>query len=158
MKDYLRRGLSAIVASVLMVLIVVVAVGVVWGVLIPLLDVDIASSQNAVSIDTSGGYTLYDAEQKLACVNIKKDLDVEIEGFKILFFFEGDSHEATISEQDDLPDFNQKKTYCFNLSNYEISPSRVSVVTLPEDNFVSSSIDLKEGTFTADFYRGDYKR
>lgn len=103
MNNILKRGISAIVATVLMVLIVVVAVGVVWGVLIPLLNTDIEASKNTITIDTTGGYTLYDPVQQIACVSVQRLSKAEIEGLRFTFHFEGDSKTSEINDASDLP-------------------------------------------------------
>ena len=59
-----KRGISAIVATVLIILIVVAGMGIIWSVILPTItSVDIEPSKQAISIDTQGGYTVYDGEE-----------------------------------------------------------------------------------------------
>ena len=130
-----KRGISAIVAVVLMVLISVAGIGVLYAGILPMLDTDIQSSENAISIDTAGGYTLYDENYKIACVQVKRESSLEIEGLKVLFSVEGNSQIFLINSSN-IPELNQKKTYCFSLENIG-KPDTVTVVTLPEKGGVA---------------------
>jgi len=143
------KGVSAIFAVVLMILIVVAGVGIVWGVLLPLLNTDVGLSENAVSIDTEGGHTLYDEVSKIACVQISRN-DEEIDGMKILFVMGGDSHTVSI-EKDDLPEVNGKKRYCVDLTSYDMKPTSVSVFAVKGGiDGVASSTNMPDGTLTDD--------
>jgi len=139
-----NRGISAIVATVLIILITVAAVAILWGVILPMLnEVDI-SNEKVISIDTSGGYTLYDETQKIACVQVKRESSLALEGLRVLFNIEGNSFYSLIAKGD-VPELNQKKTYCFSLSNFG-RPSSVTVVALPEDKSVAvtSKVSVNE--------------
>ena len=139
-----KKGISAIVATVLIVLITVAAVAILWGAILPMFnEVDI-SNENAISIDTSGGYTLYDETQKIACVQVKKESSLALEGLRVLFNIEGNSFYGLIAKGD-VPELNQKKTYCFSLKNFG-KPSSVTVVALPEDKSiaVTSKVSVSE--------------
>jgi flagellin-like protein len=145
-----KRGISAIVASVLLILITIAGVAIIWGVILPMIsDVDGASSENIISVDTSGGYTLYDENYKIACVQVRRVSSAEIEGLEVLFSVLGSSYSSQISKED-VPAFNQKKTYCFSLKNFG-KPDTVTVVTLPEKEgiAITSIIPLKILTITA---------
>jgi flagellin-like protein len=131
-----KRGISAIVASVLLILITIAGVAIIWGVILPMIsDIGGASSENSISIDTAGGYTLYDDIQGIACVQIKKESSIALEGLRVLFNIEGNSYSSQINKED-VPALNQKKTYCFSLKNFG-RPSSVTVVALPEDKNVA---------------------
>jgi hypothetical protein len=145
-----KRGISAIVATVLMVLIAIAGISIVYMGILPMLNnADIESSETSVSVDTSGGYTLYDEQQKIACVQVKRESSAEIEGLKVLFSVDGNSRSAEISSAD-VPGLNQKRTYCFDLSSFG-KPSEVTVVALPEDSgvAVTSVVPIKSLTVQA---------
>lgn len=132
---YSKKGISAIVAVVLMILISVAGVGILYGGVMPLFSSDLKASENSISIDTEGGYTLYDESQGIACVQVKRENSAEIEGLKVLFSVEGNSH-SSIIDKADVPAVNEKKTYCFDLSDFG-KPDTVTVVILPEGSGIS---------------------
>jgi len=155
-----KRGISTVVAAVLIVLIVIVGVGVVWMIVLPIAnELDIEPGGQAVSISTQGGYTLYDEIERIACVQVKKENEKAISGLKFLFTINGNSHPYTINNSDNIPEFGEEKDYCFDLANYGV-PTKVSVSTLPEysETFVSDAIlpirslvptfvnDIRQGT------------
>jgi hypothetical protein len=139
-----HRGISAIVAVILMVLISIAGVGILYMGILPMIKSgDVSSSKEAVSISTQGGYTLYDERQEIACVQVEKETDEELEGLRVLFSVEGNSHSAVVAAED-VPEPNQKRTYCFNLSNFG-KPDTVTIVSLPERGniAITSVIPLK---------------
>ena len=145
-----KKGISAIVATVMIILITVAAIIIVWAAIIPMLsDLGGSPSENSISVETSGGYTLYDENYKIACVQVKRESSIEIEGLKILFSIEGNSYLGQIIKGD-VPELNQKKTYCFSLKNFG-KPDTVTVVALPERKgiAVTSVIPVRLLTITA---------
>ena len=140
------KGISAIVAIVLMILIVVAGVGIVWGVLLPFLNQDVQLSENAVSIDTDGGHTLYDEDSGIACVQAVRNAE-EIDGAKILFVMGGSSHSVTINSSD-LPEVGGKKRYCVNLTKYSDEPTSVSIVAIKNG--------VEGGTIVINMPKGDF--
>ena len=114
-----KKGISAVVATVLIILITVAAVSIVWAVVIPMIKNNISASGTGegVSIDTSEGYTVYDSNTKIACVQVKRESGEGIIGAQIIFDFDGNS-ETVIINSTDLPEVNQRKTYCYNLSAF----------------------------------------
>lgn len=138
-----KSGISAIVATVLIILITVAAVAILWGAIFPLVhDLSkVKTSESAVSIVTAGGYTLYDDVQKIACVQVVKQTSEDLEGLKVLFSIAGNSQFSVINRSD-VPEMNQKRTYCFNLTNFG-KPETVTVVSLPEAKSVAVSSVIK---------------
>ena len=59
-----KRGVSAVVATVLIILITVASVTIFWGAIIPMTkgNLDFSSLEGKVSVLTSGGYTYYDSD------------------------------------------------------------------------------------------------
>ena len=114
-----KKGISAVVATVLIILITVAAVSIVWAVVIPMIKNNISApgTGEGVSIDTSNGYTVYDSNTKIACVQVKRESGEGIVGAQIIFDFSGNS-ETVIINSTDLPEVNQRKTYCYNLSEF----------------------------------------
>jgi hypothetical protein len=56
-----KRGIEALVATVLLVLIVIAAVGIIWGAVMPIIRQNIDTSQKClnagIEVNTQGGYT-----------------------------------------------------------------------------------------------------
>lgn len=71
-----KRGISAIVATVLIILITVASVTIVWTAIIPMiktnLEVGTICLDADVLIDDSSGYTCYDADKNIVAVRVKK--------------------------------------------------------------------------------------
>ena len=72
-----KRGISAIVATVLIILITVAAVTIIWGTVIPMVrdNLDFSSLEGRVSVVTSEGYTYYDSDNESASIQVKRDPD-----------------------------------------------------------------------------------
>ena len=80
-----KRGVSTIVATVLIILIVVAAIAIIWMVILPLLGVNLGGSGGELSIITSEGYTVYDPTTGLASVQIKRgDDDSELKNIEVV--------------------------------------------------------------------------
>ena len=90
MKREGKKGISAVVATVLIILIVIAAVSIIWAVIIPLIRDNLAAPNvgGGISIDSENGYTVYDNNTKIACVQVKRDADSsDIVGAQIVFDF-----------------------------------------------------------------------
>ncbi|MBU2577013.1 MAG: right-handed parallel beta-helix repeat-containing protein [Nanoarchaeota archaeon] len=108
-----KRGISDIVAAVLMILITIVAVTIIWGVIIPLIknNSDFQDPNARLEITTSGGYTFYD--DGMLYVQVKRGNDDNIMiGLEIIVTTEGDS-----------------RTYKYN-STYAPGPNQAVVIRI----------------------------
>ena len=125
-----KRGISAVIATVLIILIVVAGVGIVWMLVIPMLQnssLSISRERTQVSIIISKGYTVYDKDKAFAFVQVERGDDNEsISELNFIFEIEGNS---VIYETIDAPIRNGQKVYSFNFSRDRIVgiPSFVSV-------------------------------
>ena len=121
-----KRGVSTIVATVLIILIVVAAIAIIWMVILPLLGVNLGGSGGELSIITSEGYTVYDPTTGLASVQIKRgDDDSELKNIEVIFSVEGESVKLIIPGNDTLEP-NSAKLYKFDLGGDK--PDSVRVV------------------------------
>ncbi|MDP6772105.1 MAG: hypothetical protein QF704_15485, partial [Anaerolineales bacterium] len=72
-----------------------------------------------ISIETDGGYTYFDEEKGVACVQVKRtSSDLNLTRIEVLFSFDG----TTIEDKgefvgDKIPQENEMKQECFNLTN-----------------------------------------
>lgn len=140
-----KKGISAIVATVLIVLITVAAVTIIWTVIIPLLrsNLDIDDITTRLDIDGENGYTAYDSETFLFSVQVSRPATSTAEFTKMnvhLFFEDGNTYPEIV----DAPEINQKLTYTWNLIEYLSAPVKVSVAPI----FVKGN-SVKEGAATS---------
>jgi len=170
-----KKGISAIVATVLTVLITVAGVAIIWLAIVPMINENIAFEglDGRVTVVTTGGYTVYDADEDVAIVQVKRDVDEgTMDRIKVSFLIEGE----TVSSNVVAPGSGQAKTYAFDLSGYgepegiEVAPifvrgeqekegSVTSKVDMPSGDIIEdvNSIEFKAKTYDLeDEYYGDY--
>ena len=144
-----ERGISAIVATVLVILITVAGVAVIWVGVLPMLQRSFIFDEldGRVSVLSSGGYTVYDAERGVASVQVKRDVDEgTMERIKVSFLVGGDSVSSSVI----APESGGTKVYNFDLSGYgapdgvEVSPI-FSKGSSEKVGSVTSSVDLSSG-------------
>jgi len=125
-----KRGVSAVVATVLIIMITVAAVGIVWAVIIPLVRDNIGvgdlCKQVDVSIESSQGYTCLDSEKGIMLVQVKKGVqEANVSGLKFLLSSMGSSviySKQTVLQKDSY------NLYYLNASGY---PSLEEVTLIP---------------------------
>lgn len=141
-------GVSAVVATVLIIFIMIAAITLLWAGVIPIFEnkLDFRDLDARVDIITSGGYTFYDPVNKMASVQVKRGADEEeMSNISITFLIGGN----TVSWVVPAPEVGSTKVYVFNLSNYE-KPGSVTVAPI----FVSGS-EEKVGSVSSKFLIGD---
>lgn len=147
-----KRGISAIVATVLIILITVASVTILWIAVIPMIkeNVEFSGLEGRVSIVSSKGYTVYDSEKQIASIQVKRDVGEDSMGqMRIIFNFGGDDYSSTVS----APDSGGMKVYNFDLSDYG-EPESVSVapIFLGEnkeiEGEVTSKVQISLGTIS----------
>jgi hypothetical protein len=121
-----KKGVDAVVATVLIIMITVAAVAIIWAVVIPMIK-DTATSATAekvsLSIETSGGYTTWDASSEIATVQVKRGVDtVNLSAIKLTFF----NGKETYSIQTTAPSANVQTTYQIPLIGFG-KPLKVSI-------------------------------
>lgn len=125
-----KKGISAIVATVLIILVTVAAVTIVWIAIIPLLTMDFVCSDfsTQVSIDVSGGYTYYNPTHDVMIVQIGRNAgnELNLSEMRVTINFEGSSGSEIVP----APQPNQARIYLFNLSNFDDEPVEISVAPI----------------------------
>lgn len=111
-----KRGINAVIAVVIMILIVVVGITIVWTGIIQLVDFsDIEYDEVSLDVVNEGGYTYFDDEKDIACLQIKRGADdKQLDKIKVIFIKDGNSYGAEITEG--LPGPNEKVKKCFKTS------------------------------------------
>ena len=110
-----KRSLSTVVASLLMVLLVVVAVGIVSQIIIPMVREDLSSAGSCLdamgNVEINKEYTCFD----LSASDIKISIEtkkIKVDGFVISYYMEGNSKSTTIdAENYELPGENEARLY-----------------------------------------------
>ena len=131
-----KRGISAVVATILIILIVVVGVGIVWKVILPLFaELEYLSYSDVELNIVRQGFTVYDEDQNFAFVQIERGEDeVNMTGIEIGFNFNGTT--KTYQSSNVLTS-NGKYTYKFNFTNdtdmgipQNVTPNKVTVAPI----------------------------
>jgi len=89
-----KKGISAIVATVLIVLITVSSVAIIWIAIVPMINLgNLEGEHFAVLVITSeSGYTVWDEDLQSMSVQVNRgDDDLDIIGIQFVFNFEGTS-------------------------------------------------------------------
>jgi len=146
-----KRGISAIVATVLIILITVAAISIIWVAILPMVKTGLEFSAlgGRVSVVSGGGYTLYDSSRGVAMVQVKREPDEGVMNrIVVSFLVDGNSVSSSVV----APSSGGTKTYAFDLSGYG-SPESVSVAPIfvlgegkEKVGAISSDVDLKSGT------------
>ncbi|MFH0711820.1 MAG: hypothetical protein V1889_01810, partial [archaeon] len=139
----MKKGISAIVATVLIILITVAGVAIIWVGILPMVreSFDFQELDGRVSVLSSGGYTVYDPMREVATVQVKREVDEGVmERIKISFSIDGNSVSSTVV----APNSGQTKVYAFDLSGYGV-PDSVAASPI----FVGKNGAEKEGSVTS---------
>jgi hypothetical protein len=112
-----KRGISAVVATILIILITIAGIVIIWTMIVPMLKENIEGNEaclNAdISVDESSGWTCSDIDEEISSVKIKRGaLGDDIEKVKVVFVYEGESYTKVV----DAPGKNQALTYYFHFS------------------------------------------
>jgi hypothetical protein len=123
-----KRGISAMVATILVILITVAAVSIIWVAVLPMIrqNIEFSELDGRVEIVTSGGYTVYDADMKLAIVQVKRSKgDANMNNMEVIFGQGGSSYKTIVT----APSANNMKVYAFNFEELP-DPEYVSVAPI----------------------------
>ncbi len=126
-----RKAVSALIATVLLILISVAAVGVIWSLVMPMLQEKITeASQSCISakikIDTEKGFTCYDSANNQLKVMISRGPDdLELAGLQIIVFASGSSYKYEIGDK--IVGVNEDKVYTLNLT---FAPEQATVAPI----------------------------
>lgn len=98
-----KKGVSAVIATVLIIMITVAAVAIIWSFVIPMIKdslEDSVSGKVSLNIETKGGYTVYDSINQFASVQIERGQDdFELRGIQVIFTFsDGTSRDFEVNE------------------------------------------------------------
>jgi len=145
-----KKGISAIVATVLIILITIAAVTIIWVAIIPMIkdNLNVIDADARVNVVSTGGYTIYDPDQNYLSVKVARTADEEnMVGMDIIVLFADGSYSAKVTP----PEPNQEKVYVFDLTlTGHIDPLSVSVAPIFQKGGIqqtataSSSVEILE--------------
>lgn len=109
-----KRGVSTLIATVLIVLIVVAAIGIIWGAIMPLItqssETGKMCSEITLTINTEAGYTCYDSAKQKASIMLSRGTEeTELEGAQVNILSEGKTKAYEL----------RKNPYLFLFSDFE---------------------------------------
>ena len=159
-----KKGISAVVATVLMILITVAAVTIIWAAIIPLINNQLDKGQacfdaiSQVSLPDQG-YSCVSFDGKNATLQIKRgSLDIELVDAQVIFSSSGNSYSFALSDptttiipsgEITFPHVNEERVYVIDTSSItgkietvKIAPV-VQIGNSQEVCDVSSSRNLK---------------
>ena len=113
-----EKGISAIVATVLIILITVAAVTIIWVTIIPMISniTGFDDPNVRLGIVSAEGYTVWDEENRLVTVQVSRTGgdSKDLEGFNLIFVFDNE----TVKHFESSLDVNLKRVYHINLTDY----------------------------------------
>jgi hypothetical protein len=124
-----KNGISAIVATVMVILITVAGVAIIWMGIIPMINngFNVEDFDVQLQVDTASGYTTYDAENESVLIQVRRGPggSSDVTRIKIILIFDGNSESDTY----DAPGPNEAKTYFLSVGPYGV-PNSVEVIPL----------------------------
>jgi hypothetical protein len=112
-----KRGISAVIAAVLIILITIAAISILWAFVVPMIDTVMDMNKPVDLQIVQEGYTAWDPINRLAEIQVKRGSDeAEILGFDFIFDMNGNSITHKVRQDIGL---NSKSVYYFNFSNIE---------------------------------------
>ena len=125
--DFNKRAVSAVVATVLIILITVVAVGIIWKVVIPMINNIINPSTacfdalSQVGLGTEGGYTCLNETNETLYLQITRGEkeNFELAGIQVIVSVRGNTYSTEYTG--DLPGPNEDKV--INVTNKSLGLS-----------------------------------
>jgi hypothetical protein len=117
-----KRGISALVGTVLLILITIASVSIVFGAVIPMIKRINTESQLCVTahliVNTQSGFTCYDSQNKLLGVMVSRGKgEVDLSGVSILID-SGDGDRKKIIKNQSLPEINSASVYVLDVSEF----------------------------------------
>ena len=123
--DLGKRGISGVVATVLIILVTVAAATIVWITIVPMIQEKLGvlnAPEADIEIDTVRGYTGYDPTRRIASVNVKKGPS-PINISKINFIVSIDGNSETYEANFDLKPGESKIFYILDINQ----PDSISI-------------------------------
>lgn len=135
-----KKGISAVVATVLIILITVAAITIVWAAIIPMINNQL--DQGTLCLDAvsqlsimDAGYTCVDSTAKTLSLQIKKGAtNFELADIQVLISSGGNIESVKLLDTyalADLPDANEEKVFILNITAILLTGTIDSVKIAP---------------------------
>jgi len=148
MKSGIKKGISTIIATVLVVLITVAAVSILWVGVNPLLDADVSTFETSLSVITSEGFTFYDPENKTAMIQIASVGDRAADYVQVIITL---SDGRQLISTHDAPLKGGRKVLHLNLSDEFVAPSTPVSFSIAPIFIIDGEVVLGQKTNEVDF-------
>lgn len=138
-----KKGISSVVATVLIILITVAAVSIVFVFVLPMIRMDVGNFDPNVNFQVFGlgESTIYHSSSKVLSLSVSRGIDkLDIENIKIIVFDSGNS----FSKMVEPPKINGVKNYLFNFSSCSFEPESVSISYIYPGESKKESLSSKE--------------
>ncbi|MFH1522086.1 MAG: hypothetical protein ABIF18_03950 [archaeon] len=140
-----KRGISAVVATVLIILITVAAVTIIWAAIIPMINDQL--SKGTICLDAvsqvslvDAGYTCIVAGGENISLQIKRGAkEIDLAGVQVLVSALGATTSYTISS--DLPGANEEKVFLINVTD-TTNVDRVQIAPIVNIGNTEESCDV----------------
>jgi len=140
------RGISPVIATILLILIVLIIIGLLWFAINPFLSEKTSGFATCdkvdIVVDATSGVSCYDSDKKIVAVEVKKGSNnINITKLQFIFSYAG-SDEVNIQEA--VFDLNTQKVFYFNMTNVNggEKPTRVGVVAIIKVNEAEKICDV----------------
>ena len=134
-----NKGISAVVATVLIILITVAAITIIWAAVIPMVKNQISSGTTCldavsqVGLVTEGGYTCITEDGKVQLQISRGAKDFDLAGVQVLVSIGGDtsSYDYLNSEHSgkELPDSNEERVISVTNTNLDVTSDNLGKAT-----------------------------
>lgn len=158
-----KKGVSTVIASLLLILLTIVLIGVVWSIVMKLVNSKVEESsclEVIGKVNLNGQYTCYNSPSELR-ISIERE-DIEIGGILVAVSSSGTTKTFTLKEDNQnfvflkyyngtynenvkIPDKNSGRTYVYNLTSQGIgSPDYLSISPIIGENQCDKSDETFE--------------
>lgn len=144
-----KKGISAIVATVLIILITVAAVTIIWAAIIPMIQENLAGSGEcfdaSAALSVASDYTCYTFNGTTNITNVqvhRSTGDFVLVGVDVIVGSQGTTKAYSFNDTN-LPDPNGERLYAINLgTDFTSAPDEVSVAAVVKAGNTQKTCDI----------------
>ena len=121
-----EKGISTVVAAVLLILIVIALIAIIWAAIIPMVKTSLAGNELCLNADLtiSSSYTCSDLDEGITAVMVKRGAkELALNRMQLIFACEGESYDVIV----DAPGKNEGETLCYDVA---FLPEKISVAPI----------------------------
>lgn len=137
-----RKAISSLVATVLLVLITIAAVGIIWGAIMPMIKSNLETSQKCnnaeITINIDGGYTYASGNDAFIQVSRGPSSSVNVVGIQLKVI---DNTGNSVTQTNSTPNANSDNVYKITAT---ATPKRVGVAPIIGVGNLNTTCPMKE--------------